>query len=176
MTDVPALPRGFTLIELLVTISIAAILLTVAVPNFIAFVQNGRLTNQANDLVTALSLARSEAIKQSVPVSVCSRASNTACAATTNWDAGFLVFVDTNRNNTPDAGEVVQIRQELEGGNTLRANASTRITYQSSGFRSDGFGNDTFNLCDSRGAASGRSINVNAQGRPLASLGAGACP
>ncbi len=177
MAEIPATTRGFTLIELLVTLTIATILLTVAVPNFVTFVQNNRLTSQANDLVTAFNYARSEAIKGAVPVTVCSRASNTACAGTTTWDAGYLVYVDTNRNGAPDAGEIMQVREQLEGSNSLRAGASTQITYQSSGFRSDGNGNDTFNLCDTRGAApNGRSINVNAQGRASVSTGAAACP
>jgi len=177
MADIPAEPRGFTLIELLVTLSIAAILLTVAVPNFIMFVQNTRLTSQANDLVTALNYARSEAIKRGVRITVCGRASNTACAGTTNWDSGVLVFVDVDGDGTVGAGEtVLQVRQTLEGGNTLRAGASTHITYQSSGFRSDPGGNDIFSLCDSRGALSGRSIAINPQGRVTTTLGAAVCP
>lgn len=50
MTD--ASKRGFTLIELLVTLAVAAILLTVAVPNFQMFVVNNRMASQANDIIT----------------------------------------------------------------------------------------------------------------------------
>ena len=81
---------GLTLIELLVTIAILAILLAIAVPNFIKFLQNSRLVGQTKDLVTALNYARSEAIKRGVRVSVCSRLDNTTCSGATvvNWDAG----------------------------------------------------------------------------------------
>lgn len=177
MADAPAASRGFTLIELLVTLSIAAVLLAVAVPNFITFIQNNRLTSQANDLVSMLNYARSEAIKRGTRITVCGRASNTACTATVNWDSGLLVFNDTDGNGTVGVGEaILQVRPGLEGGNTLRAGASTRITYQSSGFRSDPGGNDVFSLCDTRGAASGRSIAVNPQGRVATTPGAAACP
>lgn len=159
--------QGFTLIELLVTLSIAAILLTVAVPNFIVFVQNNRLATQANDLVTMLNYARSEAVKRNQRITVCSRSTDTSCAETTNWDtnwdSGLLVFVDTNGDGVVDGGEdVLQVRQGLEGSNTLQTGLN-RVTYQSTGFSSGFMG--TFRLCDTRGTASARAIVVSNQGR-----------
>lgn len=167
---------GLTLIELLVTIAILAILLSIAVPNFITFVQNSRLVGQTNDLVTSLNYARSEAIKRGVRVSVCSRLNNTTCsgAAVFNWDMGWLVFVNLNNDAVADAGEtVLQVRQPLENGNTLRTAGIQRVTYQNSGFSGNA---DTFRLCDSRGAASGRAIAVSLQGRVSTTTGTTACP
>ncbi|CAG9932152.1 GspH/FimT family pseudopilin [Candidatus Nitrotoga arctica] len=167
---------GLTLIELLVTIAILAILLSIAVPNFITFVQNSRLVGQTNDLVTALNYARSEAIKRGVRVSVCSRLDNATCSGATvfNWDAGWLVFINPNGDAMVDAGEtVLQVRQPLENGNTLRTAVRQRVTYQSSGFSPNG---DTFRLCDGRGPASGRAIMVSLQGRVTTNTGTSACP
>lgn len=156
--------RGFTLIELLVTLSIAAILLTVAVPNYITFVQNSRLATQANDLVTMLNYARSEAIKRNQTITVCSSTTGTSCAGSTTWDSGLLVFADTNGDGAVDGGEdILQVRQAMEGSNTLRAGVGARVTYRSNGF-SPGF-NDTFRLCDTRGTASARAIVVSNLGR-----------
>lgn len=167
--------RGFTLIELLVTLSIAAILLTVAVPNFIAFVQNNRMASQANDFVTMLNYARSEAVKRNQRVTVCSSTSGSSCSGSTNWDGGLIVFVDNDGDGTVDAGEaILQVRQALESGNTLRAGAQVRITYQSNGF-SPGFG-DTFKLCDARGTATARAIVISPQGRVSTSVWTLACP
>ena len=171
---------GFTLIELLVTMVILAIVLSVAVPSFITLVQNSRLVGQTNDLVTSLNYARSEAIKRGVRVSVCSRLNNTTCSGATvfNWDAGWLVFVNLNNSAVANAGTVIQVRQPLENGNTLRTDTAggtglQRVTYQSSGFS----GNPgTFRLCDSRGPASGRAIVVSFQGRVATSTGTTACP
>ncbi len=174
MADAPVATRGFTLIELLVTLSIAAILLAVAVPNFITFVQNNRLVSQANDFVTMLNYARSEAVKRNQRITVCSRASDTSCAGTTTWDSGLLVFVDTNGDGVVDGGEdVLQVRQALESGNTLRG-PRTRVTYQSTGF-SPGF-NGTFRLCDSRGTANARRIIVSLQGRVSTGGVTASCP
>lgn len=171
--------KGFTLIELLVTLSIAAILLTVAVPNFITFVQNNRLATQANDLVTMLNYTRSEAVKRNQRITVCSRATDTSCAGSTTWDSGLLVFVDINSDGVVDGGEdVLQVRQGLEGGNTLRTEGLNRVTYRSNGFSSGFMG--TFRLCDTRGTASARAIVVSPQGRvrtgPLSGEVGEACP
>lgn len=170
---------GFTLIELMITLSIAAILLGVAVPNFITFIQNNRLASQANDLVTMLNYARSEAVKRNQRITVCSRTDDTTCSGTTNWDNGLLVFADNNGDGVVDGGEdILQVRQGLESGNTLRAGARTRVTYQSNGF-STGF-NDTFRLCDTRGTASARAIVISMQGRvstaALSTIVGASCP
>ena len=165
---------GFTLIELMVTLSIAVIMLTIAIPNFRDFLLNSRLTAQTNELVLALTYAKSEAIKRNVRVAVCSRSTDTACSGNTTWDNGWLVFVDNNGNGTVDgADQILKVRAPLDGGNTLRAGRD-RVAFQNSGF-SPGF-NDTLNLCDSRGAADGRQIVVSPQGRVASQTGAVACP
>lgn len=177
MADAPTASRGFTLIELLVTLSIAAILLTVAVPNFITFVQNNRLAGQANDLVTMLNYARSEAVKRNQNITVCSSTTGTSCAGSTTWDSGLIVFVDNNVNGTWDAGEdILQVRQGLEGSNTLRSGAQS-ISYRANGFRAVAGANDVFRLCDTRGTANAREIIVSMQGRVSTSTGtASSCP
>ncbi len=62
---------GFTLLELIVTIAVASIILGIAVPSFRAMSINNRLATQANDIVGAINLARSEAIKRNRSVSLC---------------------------------------------------------------------------------------------------------
>lgn len=169
---------GFTLIELLVTVSIAAIMLTVAIPSFRDFILNSRLSSQTNELVLALAYAKSEAISRGLPVTVCSRSTDTDCAGTDTWDTGWLVFVDNDGTaGTVDANDLIlQVHAPLEGGNTLRKVGlqDERVTFRNTGF-STGF-NGTFSLCDGRGLASGRSIIVSNQGRVSTQPGAAACP
>lgn len=163
------------MIELLITLSIAAIMLTIAIPSFRDFLLNNRITSQTNDFVLALASAKSEAVKRGVRVTVCSRATNASCAGSTTWDTGWLVFVDNDGLGTVNGlDEVLQVREPLEGNNTLRAGARQRVTFQNTGF-SSGF-NDTFRLCDTRGTANGRSITVSMLGRVTSATGTTACP
>ena len=61
---------GFTLIELLVVISIAAIIMAIAVPSFNQLVGQQRVKAAANDFKSAVALARSEARKRDVNTSI----------------------------------------------------------------------------------------------------------
>ena len=85
---------GFTLIELMITLAIVAILLTVGVPSLTAFMQGNRLISSTNELVSALHVARSEAIKLNVRVSVCESSDGANCSTTGNWENGWIVFID----------------------------------------------------------------------------------
>lgn len=168
---------GFTLIELMVTIAVAAVLLGIAVPNFVVFLQNNRLAAQTNELMGMLNFARSEAVKRAAVVRVCGRVNDTTCTGGQNWDAGYLAFLDPDNNGKPDvADDVLRVRGPMEGNNTLRATRDD-IVFQANGFSSGS--SATFRICDARGAASGRAVVINNQGRARAStvaLVGGGCP
>lgn len=166
---------GFTLIELMVTIAVLGILLSIAIPSFQNMVLNSRITAQANQAITALNYARSEAVKRAAPVTVCSTNGGAACAGSTNWSTGWMVFADADGDGTVDAGEaVLRVWPALGGGNTLNAGAHLRVTFTATGFAT-GF-NDTFRLCDSRGKDHARAIIINAMGRSYVEKGIAQCP
>lgn len=79
---------GFTLIELMVTISILAILLGIGVPSFRATIEGNRIATVTNDLVGALQFARSEAIKRSTNVVLCSSSDQASCSG--SWVDGWV--------------------------------------------------------------------------------------
>ena len=172
----PHMPhKGFTLIELMVTISVAAILLTIAVPNFRTFVLNNRITGQANDMMTALNYARSEAIKRGLPVSMCAGTA-AACTGLTDWSTGWIVFADPNNNGKLDLllGEApLRVWPALGGANTLNAGLAA-VTFDSSGFARASAA--TYRLCDSRGTGFARNIQLAGSGRAITATGAASCP
>lgn len=73
--------RGFTMIELIVTLTVAAIVLALAVPSFSNLVRSNRLTSSANEMVAMLQAARVAAISNRVSVAVCPSTDGTTCAA-----------------------------------------------------------------------------------------------
>lgn len=160
---------GFTLIELLVTISVAAILLAVAVPSFRALVQNNRISTQTNDLISDISLARSEAIKSGAVASLCTSTNGASCDGGGNWSTGHLIWTDLNSNNLIDADEIRRFREEPSGGNSLYTSvAIDPLTFTNRGAPAAGAGL-IFSICDSRGNAAGRDVTINPLGQTRAS-------
>src|SRR5688572_3370131 len=103
----PHYTAGFTLFELLIVLAIAAILLGLGAPSFSDFRRNARLTSAANDLLAAAQLARTEAIKRQVPVSICPAAgvgADTVCG-TTRYERGWITFVDENGDCARQEGD-----------------------------------------------------------------------
>jgi type IV fimbrial biogenesis protein FimT len=134
---------GFTLIELMTTLGVVAVILAFAAPNFREFILNSRMTGSANDLLTSLQFARSEAIKRQRPVAVCPSTDPSAtppvCRADAVWSdpgtqTGLVVWEDTNGDAAPGAGETVIAPRDVLGSSlTVRSNFIA-VVYQASGF------------------------------------------
>jgi type IV fimbrial biogenesis protein FimT len=92
--------RGFTLIELMVTITIAAILLFIGIPSFVAFQRNSELTSAANSFVAALGAARGEAMKRGLQAVVVPQTNN-------DWATGWNVFIDTDHNQQFNGSDIL---------------------------------------------------------------------
>ncbi|WP_081602046.1 MULTISPECIES: GspH/FimT family pseudopilin [unclassified Thioalkalivibrio] len=95
-------PHGFTLVELMITIAVAAILMAIAVPSFMNLRISNGLTTQANELITAVSIARSEAIKRNRSVRFCRTTSSTAtqCAGNSGAWTDWAVLTNTTAGGT----------------------------------------------------------------------------
>lgn len=161
---------GFTLIELIVTIGVAAILTAIAVPAFDSFVKNDRDSAQINSLAYSMNYARSEAVKRNLAtgVSVCPSADGLNCNGTA-WAGGWLVYYIDPAN--PGVNIPLQTVPALAGTNTVtaRGSATNGITFLSSGMATGLAGPMAaplqINVCDTRGAAFARDIEINVTGR-----------
>ncbi len=93
---------GMTLIELMVTISVVAILATIAAPNLQSMIERNQLQTLTNSLVSNLYLARSEAAKRGFNVTLCaSDSGQTACNSNaTSFVNGWIIFTDYDKNGS----------------------------------------------------------------------------
>lgn len=85
---------GFNLLELMVAVTVMAILLGVGVPSFTAMMRDSQIASESNNLYAALMIARSEAVKRGVRVSVCASAAVDTCDEDGDWTKGWIVFAD----------------------------------------------------------------------------------
>ena len=85
--------RGFNLLELMVGIAVLGVLFGLGVPSFNEMIRNNRLATQSNELLAALTFARSESLKRGIRVSACP-ANGNVCSGGTDWNTGVLVFTD----------------------------------------------------------------------------------
>lgn len=157
---------GFTLIELLVTLSVAAILVSLAIPNMKLTFQNNRLVTQANDLLGSLMYARSEAIEVGSNVTICASSDGATCSGA-NWATGWIISYVNGATTT-----VLRAHPAISGGNTLTSSLGASIAFASGGTLAGG-ATGYFSLCDTRGNNYGRSLILMASGQPRLSTTAG---
>ncbi|MCC6201801.1 MAG: GspH/FimT family pseudopilin [Gammaproteobacteria bacterium] len=99
---------GFTALELIITVALAAVILSVGVPSFRAVMGSNRNSNEINNLMSALSLARSEAISRGLCIAVVPLTDN-------DWTGGWMLGTDINCNgSSADAGEItIRVYDEI---------------------------------------------------------------
>ena len=159
--------RGFTLLELMVTVSVASILLSVAVPAFRDAIMDSRLVRDSNQFVASINLARSSAVRFQRTATICASSNYSAavptCSASTDWSQGWIVWVDKDRDSVTDAGEILSVQEPINTSNTFAASTATLFSYDARGFGLSPA--DSLALCDSRSDETGRIIRVNNVGR-----------
>ena len=164
---------GMTMTEALIVLAVVGALAALALPSMTVFLENGQLSADTNDLFASLLLARSEAVTRNSRVTLCKidPADLTDCDSTSDWQAGWLAYVDDDSDGVLDAGEDIVDTYTGMGATSVVTSAAftNAISYFPSGTANS---NGSFIVCVNSSIAS--EIFINATGRPR--VADSACP
>lgn len=146
---------GFTIIELMVVITVAAILMAVAVPSFRDLIVGQRVKTAAFTLTSAVVFTRSEAIKRNTDVVL--------LANSGGWQNGWSVKVGTTVLSQQEA-----FSDDVAIASVPSKVTATQITYQSSGRL--GAAVDDLQVADTAGGHA-RCISFDLSGLPKSRMG-----
>lgn len=112
--------RGVTLIELMIGLTIAAILFTIGAPSFSEWIQNMRIRNVAESIVSGLQITRTEAVKRNAMVRF-----QLADGTGSSWTSCV-----TQNASGCDADKLIQSRSSSEGSTAgIEASTVTRTLF-----------------------------------------------
>jgi type IV fimbrial biogenesis protein FimT len=170
--------KGFTLIELLITLVVAAILMLVAAPSFVSFINGSRADAQISSLVVSLQEARTHSLKERRSVTVCggtvSPAAVPSCDGT--WDNGWAVFVEkgTTIGSYQNGDLVISVHDPLSDSFNL-SSSSASVSFDGRGWAASGSG--TMKICDSSNDDNyARQVSIAASGRVSIQKSGVTCP
>lgn len=164
---------GFTLVELMVVLVIVAVLLLIALPSFSVLTQRTKLKSYANELVSSVYLARSEAIKRNAPMTMCitKLPYDGTCAGAGDWDQGWAVM---------DPNDVVIKRQQsiTSGIKVFGASSLHTMTFQPTGVTMANVGQKILTVCQQTPEVGieERKVTVSATGKPRIETTNAGCP
>lgn len=159
--------RGVSYVELLACLAIIAIVAAWGAPSFAALTRDAARTREVNQFIQAVYLARSEAIKRNGVVSLCPSSDGETCAPGDEWQSGWLVFVNLDRDSPAarDGDEqLLRIYEPWDSGHIL----SNRTTLSFRPFGQMGV-TATVTFCDDRGSSAARAVIISQTGRPRVS-------
>ncbi len=150
--------RGFTFLELMVGIVLLVVILGLGIPSFNGLIQTSAIASSNNGLVSAINIARSEAIKRHSIIEI-------RPISAANWNLGWRVWQDRNGNSAIDANEILRTFSAISDRVTLTSTAN-QLRFSSRGNLLD-TNNITFTLtpheCNGEDV---RQITIPATGRP----------
>ena len=160
------MPRaaGFTIIELMFVVALIAVVLGIGAPAMTTMVANNRISTVASDLLTDFTFARATAISRSQRVGICASNDQATCNGS-SWQQGWMIYVDANSNNVFDVATetIVRVHDALPSGLTVTATPPALDVV----FRPSGPADAARSFVVCKTGFIGRTIAINATGRPL---------
>lgn len=122
--------KGATVIELMMTITLAGIILSLAVPALKQFLANNQIVSTSNSIVSGLNMARTTAVHSGEDITICPSSNGSSCAVDT-WDDGWIVFKDLDNDGEADDSEILRV--VVIEGNVSSSGFGGSVVFQSDG-------------------------------------------
>jgi type IV fimbrial biogenesis protein FimT len=160
----PTRNRGFSLFELLLTLTLGAILASLAITSFSDLAARQKQRAEIDALFHAIHLARKESILRRKVVSLCPSRDGKQCVSSLDWSDGWLMFENADNDSPPvvDAGEFILRQHASQGDIQIAANRKS-FTLRATFLRAT---NGTLVICDSSGRIPPKALVVSYTGRP----------
>ena len=161
---------GVSLIELLFACLIIAVLVQFAIPSYQTLSARLKRDATAQMLIADLNWTRSEALSNSTRLYLCPGQNSDRCWSNTDWNQGWAIFSDKNRDGQLESSELLLLR-------TLPLNNSISVHFRKPGYlfyKSDGsaWPNGTFRICTADPKVTPLLVIVYRTGRVRTSSGA----
>lgn len=156
---------------------IVAIVASLAVPSMTNMITRNRMSAEYNRFIGDLTYARSEAVTRSAPVSLCPSTDQSSCNGT-DWDGGWIVFVDDGAGTASNAGnrdrdgaeEILRVSEPTKGGVDIRSvnfADGGGVLFSNDGRIEQGVSADigVFIVCNEYGASKARGVEFSAFGQ-----------
>jgi len=156
--------QGFTLIELMVTISVAAIIMAIAIPSMQTMRADSRIAGVANELAADLKKSRNQAViaRRNQTLSAINTSVTTNIWGNKGWQLTQVVA---------GATEVIFKNQTVQQGVVVSGTPSSIVFVAATGMVQTVAGdtvNMTFRVCDSQTTKeTGFDVSINPFGRVL---------
>ena len=122
---------GFTLVELMIVVTIMVVLIAIGVPSYQSLITSNNIAAESNSLLGDLQYARSQAIKQGLPVRVCSADTSGSapytCSGSSSWSRGWVTYTNNPPTNTV-ANSVLRVQQPLTSTDTMTSTSTTALS------------------------------------------------
>ena len=133
------------MIELIVTLTVAAIVLALAVPSFANMIRSNRLTSSANEMVAMLQVARMAAVSNRASVAVCPSADGATCGAALG--SRWIAVMTKNGADTVLRDSTLHAAVAIKASANLGAGGN-KFTFRPNGFSATGDNaSGTLGLC-----------------------------
>ncbi len=156
---------GFTLFELITTLAVIAVISAIVPGVSASIINTNKVAVAVNKIAADMAYARTQAIMRAENVQLCKSTDGIKCIKSRQWESGWIIFVDANKNRKREKTEILlKYQPRLD---------TVNITYRGSGssnylrFRSDGATgvNGTFAFCSEASREHARALILFRTGR-----------